>query len=270
MIEFIIITRIKKKGTVIDMKTAIQIYGLRNHLGDEIKETLKRISGMGYDGVEWIGVAGRTLEELAEMSKEAGLEIFSRHIGINEILQRDEEFLDTLKTLGFKYLPIGALPADRRAGGDLFNETLKELEIFCALAKEKGLYVMYHNHDFDLNYIKDTDKRELDVLLDSVSEELLGAELDTCWLYSGGVDPAGYIAKYKNRAPVIHLKDCVKEGGRSGYRSVGTGVLDFEGILKECDKAEWLCVEQDAPAEGLDEFECARISAENLNKLLGR
>ncbi len=251
-----------------NMKTAIQIYGLRNHLGEDIKDTLDRIKDMGYDGVEWIGLSGRSHEELAQLSNDAGLEIFSRHIGITEVLEKDEVFLDTMRRLGFKYLPIGSLPAERRAGGALFNETLKELESFCALAKKKGLYVMYHNHDFDLNYVKDSDERELDVLLRSVPEELLGAELDTCWLYSGGVDPVEYIRKYKDRATVIHLKDCVKEGGRSGYRSVGAGVLDFEKIISVCDKAEWLCVEQDHPTEGLDEFECAKISINNLKKLI--
>ena len=252
------------------MKTAIQIYGLRDHLGTEIKDTLNRIRDMGYDGVEWIGLSDRSHEEVAALSKEAGLEIFSRHIGLAEVLERSENFLDTMMKLGYKYLPIGALPAERRGGGELFGETVKELEKFCKMAKEKGLYVMYHNHDFDLGFAGGSDKRQLDMLFEALPSDLLGAELDTCWLYSGGVDVSEYITKYKDRAPVIHLKDCVKEGGRSGYRSVGTGVLDFEKILSVCDKAEWLCVEQDNPTEGLDEFTCAKISIDNLKRLLGR
>jgi sugar phosphate isomerase/epimerase len=82
------------------------------------------------------------------------------------------------------------------------------------------------------------------------------------------VDPVAYLKKYAHRSPVIHLKDCVKEGGRSGYKPVGDGVLDFEAILPQCVQAEWVCVEQDEPNDGLTDFESAKRSADNLKKLL--
>lgn len=100
-------------------------------------------------------------------------------------------------------------------------------------------------------------------------KEIFGAEPDTCWLYSGGVDPVSYLKKYNDRSPVIHLKDCVKEGGRNGYKPVGDGVLDFKAILAQCRQAEWICVEQDEPNDGLTDYESAKRSVDNLKKLLG-
>jgi len=77
-------------------------------------------------------------------------------------------------------------------------------------------------------------------------------------------NPAEYLTRYADRAPVIHLKDCVKEGGRSGFCPVGMGVLDFDSILAVCDRADWVCVEQDLPSMGLDAFGCAEASVKYL------
>jgi sugar phosphate isomerase/epimerase len=109
----------------------------------------------------------------------------------------------------------------------------------------------------------------LDHLYDALPADVLGAELDTCWLYSGRVDPAAYIRTYADRAPIIHLKDCVKDGGRAGFKPVGSGVLDWNAIFDACGKAEWVCVEQDDPSDGLDAFACAAASAGFVTKIIG-
>jgi sugar phosphate isomerase/epimerase len=250
------------------VKTAIQLYTLRNRLSEGVEKVLKEIREMGYEGVEWYYLPDNSPEKAAELSKAAGLEIFSAHIDINIVLASDRELLKRLAKAGFKYLPIGWLPQERLAGGPLFAETCDAIRTYAEMAKEEGLYVMYHNHDFDLAEVPGDDRRALDILFDTLPAEIFGAEPDTCWLYSGGVDPVAYLKKYAHRSPVIHLKDCVKEGGRSGYKPVGDGVLDFEAILPHCGQAEWVCVEQDEPNDGLTDFESAKRSADNLKKLL--
>ena len=101
-------------------------------------------------------------------------------------------------------------------------------------------------------------------MYEALPTEVLGAELDTCWLYSGGVDAVAYIEKYADRSPIIHLKDCVSEGGRKGFMPVGAGVLDWDGILRASGGAEWLCVEQDEPSDGKTSAECAKESIQYL------
>ena len=249
------------------MKLALQIYTLRNYLGkDDIAETLQKVKEMGYTGVEWPGLMGYTPEELAVLTHEAGLEIFSVHINIDDLLACDTNVLDGFAKVGVKWLPIGWLPEERLAGGDKFAETCDLIRAYSAEAAKRGMLVLYHNHDFDLAPYEDATK--LDALYAALPETVLGAELDTCWLYSGGVDPVTYLQKFAHRAPVIHLKDCVKEGGRKGYKPVGDGVLDWAGILPACEKAEWVCVEQDEPSDGLDVFQCATRSAAFLRERL--
>lgn len=249
------------------MKLALQIYTLRSYLSaDRVKDTLRRVRETGYDGVEWFGLMGYAPAQLAKLTEDAGLLMFSVHRSFDDIGSCNTDELDALAAAGVKYLPIGWLPEERLAGGPLFEETVAAIRRYAEEAKKRGMYVMYHNHDFDLKpYGAGT---RLDALLAALPEDLFGAEPDTCWLYSGGVDPAEYLRKYCGRSPVVHLKDCVREGGRSGFMPVGHGVLDWDAILPECGGADWLCVEQDEPSGGLDAFECARLSAEFLRKAL--
>lgn len=250
------------------MKLALQIYTLRQYLGaDDIRNTLQTVKEMGYDGIEWPGLMGYTPAELAKITRDAGLEFFSVHISINDVIACDTELMDRMAAEGVKWLPIGWLAEERLAGGELFEETCALIRAYSREAAARGMRVLYHNHDFDLKRIGDT--TGLDELYAALDGDTLGAEPDTCWLYSGGVDPVDYITKYADRAPVIHLKDCGKDGGRKGFKPVGDGVLDWDGILSACGTAQWICVEQDDPSDGLDAFQCAARSAAFLREKLG-
>ena len=250
------------------MKLALQIYTLRQYLDAEhIADTLKKVREMGYDGIEWPGLMGYTPAELAKITRDAGLEFFSVHINIQDVMDCDTDVMDALAKEGVKWLPIGWLPEDRLAGGANFDETCALIRKYSGEAAKRGMLVLYHNHDFDLAPLEDTTK--LAALYAALPGNVLGAELDTCWLYSGGVDPVEYITKFADRAPVIHLKDCGKDGGRKGFKPVGDGVLDWDGILAACNTAQWICVEQDEPSDGLDAFQCAARSAAFLRAKLG-
>ncbi len=251
------------------MKLALQIYSLRQYLGEnEIRDTLAKVKSMGYDAIEWPGLMGYSPAELAKLTEDAGLTFFSVHININDLLACDLAMLNELAAAGAKYLPIGWLPEERLAGGELFEETCALIEAYGAAAAKRGMQVLYHNHDFDLAPLDGATK--LDSLYAALPADVLGAELDTCWLYSGQVDPVAYIEKYADRAPIIHLKDCSQGGGRECFKPVGAGVLDWDGILAASKDAPWLCVEQDEPSDGLDAFACVEMSAAFLLPKLGR
>jgi Sugar phosphate isomerases/epimerases len=245
------------------MKLALQIYSLRAYLAPEqLANTLNRVKTMGYDGVEWFALIGHTPAELAAITEKAGLKMFSLHRDIHDVLACDALELDAIADAGVKYLPIGWLPESRLAGGPLFGETCEAIRRYAEEAGKRGLRLLYHNHDFDLAPCGTSTK--LDMLLSALPENVLGAEPDTCWLWTGGTDPAAWLKRYADRAPVIHLKDCVPEAGRRGFMPVGSGALNWDSILPECGTADWLCVEQDEPSGVKDAFACAKASADFL------
>ena len=245
------------------MKIAVQPYNVRGSLAkDRIDDTLGQLAEMGCDGAEWFGLAGYEPDEIKSHMDKARLKLFSMHIDQSELDSPNVPLLDQLARIGIKYIPIGWLPLERLAGGARFDETCAKLIEYSRLTNERGMYLMYHNHDFDLAPFRGATL--LDALYSALPPERLGAELDTCWLYTGGVDPTEYIQKYGERAPVIHVKDCVREGGRAGFKPVGSGALDWQSILSVCGSAEWLCIEQDEPSDGLTPFECAKASIDFL------
>ena len=248
-------------------KIALQIYSLRQELFDgKMAEVLHSVREMGYDGVEWFGMLpGISAAELARRTTDAGLAFFSVHTDWNGIAACDRDLLHALHDAGCRYIPIGWLPEERIAGGALFDETCAAIRKYAEAAGAYDITVLYHNHDFDLARLPDG-RTKLDALYEVLPETVLRAELDTCWLYSGGVDPIAYVQKYADRTPILHLKDCVKEGGRKEYRPVGSGVLDFPAILA-MQRSDWLCVEQDEPSMGLTASECAKASIDYLRSL---
>ncbi|MGN1345960.1 MAG: sugar phosphate isomerase/epimerase family protein [Eubacteriales bacterium] len=250
------------------MKTALQLYSLRDALmsGFGMELLLARVREMGYDGAELPGLLGYTPEEAARHLRDAGLEVFSLHVTVDDVLARDREMLRRIAAAGFRYLPIGWLPEERRAGGALFASTCEAVRSYAEAAREEGMTVLYHNHDFDLELLPDG-RRSLDVFYETLPPECLQAELDTCWLYSGGADPVEYVRRYAGRTPILHLKDCGPDGGRHGFLPLGEGVLDFPALLAAAPSTEWFCVEQDDPSPGRTSLECAELSARYLKKL---
>lgn len=248
------------------MKTALQLYSLRNTLLSDLPAHMRAVKDMGYDGAEFVDFGGDSVIRIAEAMKEAGLEIFSVHTDLDQIRRMNENEVKFLADLGVKYVPLGYLPPEWTRGAEKYGETLALIPEFSRLCAGHGMRLLYHNHDFDLEYAGDAPK--LDGMYADIPENVLGAELDTCWLYTAGQDPLFYVERYARRCPVLHLKDCGADGGRKGFLPVGEGVIDFAPIVSCAEKAgiEWLCVEQDEPSGGYTAMECARRSIENLKR----
>ncbi|HAC0960403.1 TPA_asm: sugar phosphate isomerase/epimerase, partial [Listeria monocytogenes] len=84
----------------------------------------------------------------------------------------------------------------------------------------------------------------LDSLLKNVPEMV--AELDTYWIEYAGIGVIPFIEKYRNRVPLIHIKD--KSRANKESTIIGEGVLDVPGFVKTAlhSGTKWLIIEQEA------------------------
>ena len=187
--------------------------------------------------------------------------------------------------IGVKFVVVPYLTPEYRPGTDAFPEVVKNVEMLGKVAKELGLQLLYHNHDFE--FAKIDGKYALDVLYDTVPADYLQTELDVCWVNVGGEVPAEYIRKYSGRCPVVHLKDFYGEKSEDMYeligidrkapvrpsnfefRPVGSGIQNFPAILDAAKDAgaEWVIVEQDNPSMGLTPMECIEKSRTYLKSI---
>ena len=172
----------------------------------------------------------------------------------------------------------------RPEGGD-FRGFIEEAKIAAKYAKEFGIQLLYHNHDFEFATLDG--EYGLDLLYREIPADELQTELDTCWVNIGGEDPSEYIIKYSGRAPVLHLKDFFGEKSEDMYelvgierkapkrpsnfefRPVGYGAQDWAKITSAAEKADtkWLVVEQEQPSMNLSPMECAKKSREYLKSI---
>lgn len=269
------------------MKIAVQVYSVRDNANENLKETLKKIKEFGYDGVEFAGLCGHTPSEVKAMCDELDLVPISAHVSYQEMMQDKRGVLSAYASIGCKYVAIPYLTEDLRPGTEGFSEVIKNAKELGKIAKELGMTLLYHNHDFEFQKIDG--EYALDILYKEVPKECIETELDTCWVKVGGEDPAKYIEKYSGRTPLVHLKDYV--GGKTDnmyeligiesekkepeekafeFRPVGYGCQNFKKILDASEKsgASWVVVEQDQPSMGLTPMECIKKSVEYLKTII--
>ena len=260
---------------------ALQVYSVRDAAEKDFAGTMKEVKAMGYDGVELAGTYGKTAVECKKILEEAGLELVSAHIPMDQ-LEKDA-VLDDYAAAGVKFVAIPWLEAPQNA--QELEEVIQRIYQIGQRAKARGMQLLYHNHDFEFEKINGA--YILDTYYARISPEYLQTELDTCWVNVGGEEPAPFVRKYTGRAPIVHLKDfeggktenmyaligtdSAKEdsAGKFEFRPVGYGRQDIPAILQAAEDAGagWLVVEQDSPSMDKSSMECAKMSIAYLRKL---
>lgn len=124
-------------------KVGIQLYSLRDDMEKDMDATLKAVKDMGYDCVEFAGYFGKTAEEVAALLEKHGLECISVHQAYEVFLDKPEENVRYLKTIGAKYCAIPWMDKNKHKGNDKFEQTVKEIAQVGALLKENGIQLLF-------------------------------------------------------------------------------------------------------------------------------
>ena len=252
-----------------DLKVGLQLYSVRDDMGVDMDSTLAQVKAMGYDYVEFAGYFGKSAEEVKALLDKHGLQCVSVHQKHDVFLEKPQENIDFLKTIGAKYCAIPWMGLENHKGSENFEKTVEEIKKIAKLLKDNGIQMLYHNHDFE--YEKFEDKFLLDWLYDAVPSDLLKPEFDTCWVKYAGYDPCEQIGKHAGDVDVVHLKDFVcksfaggpvyalidengnenkkptKEENGFEFRPVGKGIQNFAEIIEAAKAAgtKYIIVEQD-------------------------
>lgn len=242
---------------------ALQLYTLRGPAAEDLAGTLKRAKEIGFDYVQWSGMPNLRAEEIRAHLDHAGLEAVAGHSAIEPFEKDFHAALTHWKTIGVRDLAPGGMMADCLDSLEAWLRGAARLDVIGARLKAEGIRLSYHNHASELETFPADTRRKLDILYQATSPKNLFAELDTAWLEVGGVNSADYIRKYKNRCPVIHVKDLVAMPGKDGhveFPPLGQGILDWPAIFSAAEESgvEWCIYEQDT-CQG-DPFDSVRIS----------
>ena len=271
-----------------------QLYSVRTELAKDFYGTLKRVSDLGYQGVEFYDeFYGHSLPEVKLMCTELGLIPFSNHVPFAKMMSDLDKVIEENTILGVQYITFPYMDVPSRPGvnPEQFKETVADIGKIGAKVREHGFQLLYHNHDFEFAKLPDGTVGH-DYIFKNNSPDNVQVQLDICWADFAGHKAQEVIPKYAGRIPVIHIKDYFVEGEVEGdpyaligqednpvaqarrnafeFRPLGTGLMDLPAVISVAADSGviWLCVEQDEPAHGVsDRFEGPAISAAYLKAM---
>ena len=231
----------------------VQLYTVRSVLPKSPEDTLKAIRSIGYQEIE-ATLGG--FDKIWPAVQASGLKPVSMHLDNKLVMRGGDELsrtIDALKGYGFQYAVHPYVAQEDRGGPDVMKALADKLNALGEKCRAAGLQCAYHNHAFEF---AGADGRTLfQVLADNTDKKLVGFELDCFWLSVAGNDPAAFITKYKDRVPLLHLKDKAEgteqrfnEGvPRTAFKEVGHGTIGWPAVLKAASAAgvKHYFVEQD-------------------------
>lgn len=240
---------------------AIQLYSLRDFCktAADYAATLRRVREIGYRGIQISGVGPIPASELRSIAEGEGLAVAATHEPFAAILDEPQKVSDRLAELGTRYTalpyPAGVDFSDAAAVARMIGRA----DAAGAVLRAAGCVLTYHNHALELYRLNG--KTILESIYEGTRPENLQGEIDTYWIQAGGGNPVEWVARLRNRLPLLHLKDYgVDAAGKAQYTEIGYGNLDFKAIVREAalSGTEWYIVEQDSTPG--DPFESVKMS----------
>jgi sugar phosphate isomerase/epimerase len=254
---------------------SIQLFTLRDQLAIDLEGTLATLAEIGYTRVEHAGFVGRTVTEFKAALDAAGLRATSGHVLIPQPFDPAawSASLADANTLGSKFIVHPFFGIDFGTG-EVVRETApwrafaRDLNRAGRMARDAGLKLGYHNHNWEFFRLTDDPSRTAyDVLTDTTDPDLVHLELDLFWATRGARDPVDLIQQNRGRVLQYHVKDLNQAGS---FEDPGQGLLDFARIFRHSDEAgvkEYIVERDDAgtpPREPADALDTARVGYQFL------
>jgi sugar phosphate isomerase/epimerase len=243
---------------------AVQMFTLRDKCEKDFFGTLKKVADLGFDGVELAGYWGYTVTEVKEMLNKLGLKVAGNHISLVELQNNLARVIEDQEILGNQYVICPYLLPHQRGDED-YKELVSFLNEAGEICQRKGITLCYHNHDFELVTLSDG-RTALDIIFEDTNPDNVKAEFDVYWLTKAAENPVNWMKRYKNRTPLVHLKDMTLDEEKF-FAELGTGGVNLEEILNrgEANDVKWWVIEQDVCRR--DSFESIEMSIQYLKKM---
>jgi sugar phosphate isomerase/epimerase len=231
------------------MKTAIQLWSLKDLVNSDLIATLKELSRIGFDGIEAYGFDGKfygySSKEFKNICDDLNLRIFSSHAGITP--ENAATFANSAAEAGLEYLVLPSLGGYPQTSIADFQLVAGHFNTIGEICRQHQIQFAYHNHDFEF---KVTDGLiPYDILLKETVPALVDFQMDTYWIVKAGFDPVEYINQHPGRFSTLHIKDLARDGQSC---IVGNGTIDFTSLMQHTENAgtRLLIYEQEHFAEG--------------------
>lgn len=255
-----------------------------------IHSAMEQLAELGYHAAEvsQIPMTPENIRELQYADRELGVRTVAMSCGLEDLSEDRKYPGDTLvndfdkivedcQAVNCGILRLGMLPLRWAVSPEKMLEMTQKCEEYAQALKKYGIDFYYHAHTMEFYRWKG--KPILTHMKDQT--EALGFELDSHWMWRGGVDPVSYIRSFKGRVRLLHLKDyrigLVTDplhmtqdifAKLEEFAEVGEGCLDMPAIIQAGleSGSEYFLIEQD-DQYGRNVYDSLRISRDNLIRM---
>jgi len=228
------------------------------------KATLKETVKYGYSEIEIGRFLGDSAKSFLSFCKDIGIKPVAGGTVFTKDTNELNKSLDELNALDLKYAILywpwlGGGPfklEDCKVSAEMLNQTGE-------VCKKHGLILCWHNHNKEFATMEEG--LPFDYLMNHTDKDLVKCELDIYWVRKGGADPVKVLRKYKDRYPILHVKD-MAAGQDQDFACPGSGIIDFASVFSEAadQGIAHYFVERDNVVDGLD---CLKTSGQYLKNL---
>jgi len=245
---------------------ALQLYSVRDDCTNDFVGTLKKVSEMGYEGIEFAGYYGKNATDLKKILDDFDIKVAGTHTGIDTLLGENlKKTVEFNSVLGNKFLIVPGLPEEyiktKEAvikTANLFNEISEKL-------KPYKMKVGYHNHWIEFKPING--ETIWDIFFSNTNKDVI-MQVDTGNCMKGGGNPVKILEKYPGRALTVHLKEFSSKNDKAILEE---GDVEWDKILNLCEttgRTKWYIIEQESYA--YSPIKCVELCLMNLKRMLER
>ena len=274
-------------------KIGVQMMMLKEEIAQRgIYPVMEQLAGMGFSAVEvsQIDMTPENVQALARAGRELGVQTAAMSCTLStmglkvpcDTLEDDfDKIVADCHAVECGILRIGMLPMSCADTPEHMLEMADQFEVYAKRLKEHGIDLYYHAHTME--FIHKDGKPVLTHMRERT--EAMGFELDSHWMWRGGVDPVAYIRSFAGRIRLLHLKDyrvgpmpdlsklppeqfMFVFGMLEQFAEVGEGALDMPAIIDAglASGSEYFLIEQD-DRYGRSVWDSLKISRDNLVKM---
>jgi sugar phosphate isomerase/epimerase len=253
-------------------RISIQLYTLRDQLAIDLEGTLAELARIGYRRVEHAGFVGRTVAEFKAALDEVGIRATSGHVGIPQPFDAAawRASLQDALTLRSRYIVHPFFGIDFGTGEVVRDRATwaafaRDLNRAGRMAREVGLRLGYHNHNWEFFRLTDDPSRTAyDVLIEETDRRYVHFQMDLFWVIRGARDPVDLLRRLDGRVRQFHVKDMNQAGS---FEDPGRGLIDFPRIFRTHQVEEYIVERDDAgspPRTPEQALETARVGYQFL------
>ena len=213
---------------------AIQLNAFKKQCETDLDGTLEKLRQLGFKGIEPCEYFGRTPEEFNELMKKYGLTIVASHIKMEHMLDYYDDVVEFHRGIGCNRIVI---TFGEITGLESLSMLVNNLNSLQRRLAAFNIELLYHNHEQEFKKYS-TGNTALTEIMTSTKVDL---ELDAFWAEQAGADVIELLEQYKDRIPLIHIKD----GINHIPTAIGAGTASVKRVYDYAveNKMEWIIVE---------------------------